>query len=71
MDWIYRLWQTLAMERLSLSADWKGRKFTELWAPFINILTKDMREVTCPKYLQILQLIPLEPQISAGNIASS
>lgn len=24
MDWIYRLWQTLAMERLSLSADGKG-----------------------------------------------
>lgn len=63
MDWIYRLWQTLAMERLSLSVDGKGNKFTDLWAPFITILTKDLREVTCPKYLQILYLIPLEPRV--------
>lgn len=65
IEWIYRLWQTLAMERLSLGVEGKGDQYTELWAPFIAILTKDMREVTCPKYLQILRLIPLEPNIDS------
>lgn len=60
-DWIYRLWQLLAMEHLSLGVEGKGSTFQELWEPFLHIITKGMREVTCRKYLQVLKLVPLEP----------
>lgn len=58
MAWLHRLWMTLAMERLSLVQNQKSEKYAELWAPFITLLSKDLREVTCPKFLQVLRLIP-------------
>lgn len=60
-DWLQRLWQILAMEKLTMGVEGKGSTFSDLWAPFYRLLSKHQRAVTCPKYLQIMQLIPLAP----------
>ena len=56
LSWLHRLWLLLGMEKLSLAADYPKHDIAQLWTPLVSFLSNEFRELTCPRYLRILQL---------------
>lgn len=54
--WLQRLWHLMGMEKISLTLAGKGSTFGDLWEPLLGILHQNYREITCPRYLQLLHL---------------
>lgn len=64
--WLHPMWYTLGMERISLSLAGRGDSFSELWGPFLSLLSSEFNKVTCPKYLRLLRLTKQTHDYSQG-----
>lgn len=73
LGWLHRIWHIMGMERMQAFASNSSASFVEVWRPLLSFLTRDMNEVTCPKYLRLLRLTKLEdaPQDSCPQPALS
>lgn len=54
LGWLHQLWNILGMEKISLTLANPGASFGKLWHPYLSLLSQDFRELTCPKYLHLI-----------------
>lgn len=57
--WLHRIWYILGMEHISASLTSSETSFQKVWNPFLTLLSKELNEITQPKYLTVLRLTDL------------